>query len=93
MHAWRAPPHIREREAQESVPCMRRSTLSVQAYAQDLLSRRLPLLARAALSGAETPVTPTGQQSARSANAIMVESVLSDSFPMPVCLPLPEEQP
>ncbi len=61
-------------------------------HAQDVMSRRLPKLARAALSGAETPVTPTGQQSARGANAIMVEWVLSDGFPMPVCLPLPEEQ-
>ena len=69
--------------------CSRRSTQTLEAYAQDLLSRRLPPLARMALRGAETPVTPTGQESVRGTNPIMVESVLRDSFPLPVCAPLP----
>lgn len=68
---------------------LRRETTSVSAFAESLVHRRVPQLVAAALGGVSSSVSPTGQQAARCANPILVEAVLTDSFPMPFTFPPP----
>ena len=67
-----------------------RETTSVSLFAESLVHRRVPQLVAAALGGVSTSVSPTGQQSARCSNPILMESVMMDTFPMPVTLPVTE---
>ena len=59
-------------------------------FAESLVHRRVPQLVEAALGNKCTSVSPTGQQTARCSNPILLESVMMDSFPMPFTLPVCE---
>ena len=68
----------------------RRETTSVSMFAESLVHRQVPQLVEAALGNKCTAVSPTGQQTARCSNPILLESVMMDSFPMPFTLPVCE---
>ncbi len=56
----------------------------MQDFAERVMTRHLPALTYLAISGEKTLHSPSHTRLARSRNAIMVESVLSDDFPWPV---------
>ncbi|CAL8463466.1 g3000 [Coccomyxa elongata] len=57
---------------------------SMREFAERVVTRRLPALTYLAIRGEKTLHSPSHTRVARSRNAIMVESVLSDDFPWPV---------